>query len=195
MESRTQGFWHRAVRRCPGSDRGLLQGAVRDLIGVIGFFADEMSNQFGGGVLVFGLAFLAATLLLLRGNALGYWFTVILSALGADGRAGLRVLRAERVPRAGPRLRGDESRGDLAAIPPRRSQLHVLTRLAARSRGAEPRSAELTTLAAGSCRLGHVTRTVGRPSALPRSSPAPPQARLGRRHALRALRTYVPIKL
>ena len=28
--SRTQGLWHRAVRRCPGSDRRLLQGAVRD---------------------------------------------------------------------------------------------------------------------------------------------------------------------
>ena len=49
---------------------------------MIGFFADEMSNQFGGGILVFGLVFLAATLLLLRGNA-RLLVTVILSALGA----------------------------------------------------------------------------------------------------------------
>lgn len=31
-----------------------------------------MSDQFGGGIFVFGLVFLAATQLLLRGNALGY---------------------------------------------------------------------------------------------------------------------------
>ena len=50
---------------------------------MIGFFADQMSNQFGGGIFVFGVIFLAATLLLLRGNALGYWFTIVLAALGA----------------------------------------------------------------------------------------------------------------
>jgi hypothetical protein len=62
---------------------GLCKALFEILIGVIGFFADEMSDQFGGGILVFGLVFLAATLLLLRGNPLGYWFTVALSALGA----------------------------------------------------------------------------------------------------------------
>jgi hypothetical protein len=62
---------------------GFCKALFEILIGVIGFFADEMSNQFGGGILVFGLVFLAATLLLLRGNPLGYWVTVILSALGA----------------------------------------------------------------------------------------------------------------
>ena len=62
---------------------GFCKALFEILIGVIGFFADEMSNQFGGGILVFGLVFLAATLLLLRGNPLGYWITVILSALGA----------------------------------------------------------------------------------------------------------------
>jgi hypothetical protein len=62
---------------------GFCKALFEILIGVIGFFADEMSNQFGGGILVFGLLFLAATLLLLRGNPLGYWFTVLLSALGA----------------------------------------------------------------------------------------------------------------
>jgi hypothetical protein len=62
---------------------GFSKALFEILIGVIGFFADEMSNQFGGGILVFGLVFLAATLLLLRGNLLGYWVTVILSALGA----------------------------------------------------------------------------------------------------------------
>ena len=62
---------------------GFCKALFEMLLGVIGFFADEMSNQFGGGILVFGLVFLAATLLLLRGNPLGYWITVILSALGA----------------------------------------------------------------------------------------------------------------
>jgi hypothetical protein len=62
---------------------GFSKALFEILIGVIGFFADEMSNQFGGGIFVFGLVFLAATLLLLRGNLLGYWVTVILSALGA----------------------------------------------------------------------------------------------------------------
>ena len=62
---------------------GFCKALFEILMGVIGFFADEMSNQFGGGILVFGLVFLAATLLLLRGNPLGYWVTVILSALGA----------------------------------------------------------------------------------------------------------------
>jgi hypothetical protein len=62
---------------------GLCKALFEIVLGVIGFFADEMSNQFGGGILVFGLVFLAATLLLLRGNPLGYWVTVILSALGA----------------------------------------------------------------------------------------------------------------
>jgi hypothetical protein len=62
---------------------GFCKALFEILMGVIGFFADEMSNQFGGGILVFGLVFLAATLLLLRGKALGYWVTVILSALGA----------------------------------------------------------------------------------------------------------------
>jgi hypothetical protein len=62
---------------------GFCKALFEIVLGVIGFFADEMSNQFGGGILVFGLVFLAATLLLLRGNPLGYWVTVILSALGA----------------------------------------------------------------------------------------------------------------
>jgi hypothetical protein len=62
---------------------GFSKALFEILIGVIGFFADEMSNQFGGGIFAFGLVFLAATLLLLRGNLLGYWVTVILSALGA----------------------------------------------------------------------------------------------------------------
>jgi hypothetical protein len=62
---------------------GLCKALFEILIGVIGFFADEMSNQFGGGILVFGLVFLAATLLLLRGSPIGYWITVVLSAIGA----------------------------------------------------------------------------------------------------------------
>ena len=53
------------------------------LMGVIGFFANQMSDQFGAGVLVFGVLFLVATLLLLRGSALGYWTTIVFSAIGA----------------------------------------------------------------------------------------------------------------
>jgi uncharacterized membrane protein (UPF0136 family) len=62
---------------------GFSKALFEILMGVIGFFADEMSDQFGGGILAFGLVFLVATLLLLRGNSLGYWVTVVLSALGA----------------------------------------------------------------------------------------------------------------
>jgi hypothetical protein len=62
---------------------GFCKAFFEILMGVIGFFADQMSNQFGGGIFVFGVIFLAATLLLLRGNALGYWFTIVLAALGA----------------------------------------------------------------------------------------------------------------
>jgi hypothetical protein len=62
---------------------GICKAFFEILMGVIGFFADEVSDQFGGGILVFGLVFLAATLLLLRGNPIGYWITVALSALGA----------------------------------------------------------------------------------------------------------------
>lgn len=53
------------------------------LMGVIGFFANQMSDQFGAGVLVFGALVLITTLLLLRGSALGYWTTVAFSAIGA----------------------------------------------------------------------------------------------------------------
>jgi hypothetical protein len=62
---------------------GFCKALFEILMGVIGFFADEMSDQFGGGILVFGLVFLAATLLLVRGSAIGYWVTVVLSAIGA----------------------------------------------------------------------------------------------------------------
>ena len=83
MEAERKGFGTAPFVVVLAAIVGFSKALFEILIGVIGFFADEMSNQFGGGIFVFGLVFLAATLLLLRGNPLGYWVTVILSALGA----------------------------------------------------------------------------------------------------------------
>ena len=40
---------------------GFSKALFEILMGIIGFFADEMSNQFGGGIFVFGLVFCAGT--------------------------------------------------------------------------------------------------------------------------------------
>jgi uncharacterized membrane protein (UPF0136 family) len=44
--------------------------------------ADTMDDAFGSGLLVFGIVYAIASLLLLRGSRVGYWLTVVLSALG-----------------------------------------------------------------------------------------------------------------
>lgn len=50
--------------------------------GIIGvLMANSMDDSFGGGVLVYGIVFAIASYLLSRGNRLGYYVTIALSAL------------------------------------------------------------------------------------------------------------------
>lgn len=50
--------------------------------GVIGvLMANSMDDSFGGGVLAFGILYAIASYLLSRGNRLGYYLTIALSAL------------------------------------------------------------------------------------------------------------------
>jgi uncharacterized membrane protein (UPF0136 family) len=44
--------------------------------------ANSIDDSFGGGILVFGILFAIASLLLWRGSRAGYYLTVVLSALG-----------------------------------------------------------------------------------------------------------------
>jgi uncharacterized membrane protein (UPF0136 family) len=51
--------------------------------GVLGIaVADSVGDSFGGAMLAFGIVYAIASLLLLRGSRVGYWVTVVLSALG-----------------------------------------------------------------------------------------------------------------
>jgi hypothetical protein len=50
------------------------------LLGIL--IADSLDDSFGGGMLVFGIVFAIASLLLWRGSRAGYYLTVALSALG-----------------------------------------------------------------------------------------------------------------
>jgi uncharacterized membrane protein (UPF0136 family) len=50
------------------------------LLGIV--IANSMDDSFGGGMLVFGIVYAIASLLLLRGSRAGYYVTVVLSALG-----------------------------------------------------------------------------------------------------------------
>ena len=50
--------------------------------GVIGvLMANSMDDSFGGGVLAFGIVYAIASYLLSRGNRLGFYLTIALSAL------------------------------------------------------------------------------------------------------------------
>lgn len=44
--------------------------------------AKSVDDSFGAGLLVFGIVFAIASLLLLRGNRVGYYLTLLLSAIG-----------------------------------------------------------------------------------------------------------------
>jgi hypothetical protein len=53
------------------------------LFGVLGLLiADSVDDSFGGGVLVFGIVYAIASILLLRGSRLGYFVTIALATLG-----------------------------------------------------------------------------------------------------------------
>jgi hypothetical protein len=62
---------------------GLGKAAFEVIFGVIGILAAKtMDDSFGGGMLAFGIVFAIASLMLLRGSRVGYYVTVVLSALG-----------------------------------------------------------------------------------------------------------------
>ena len=62
---------------------GLAKAALEVLFGVLGLaIANSVDDTFGTGVLVFGIVYAIASVLLLRGSRLGYYLTVVLAALG-----------------------------------------------------------------------------------------------------------------
>ena len=62
---------------------GLAKALMEMLFGVLGLaIANSVDDSFGGGVLVFGIVYAIASILLLRGNRLGYYATVVLAVLG-----------------------------------------------------------------------------------------------------------------
>jgi hypothetical protein len=62
---------------------GLAKAALEVLFGVLGLLiANSVDDSFGGGVLVFGIVYAIASLMLLRGSRLGYYVTVALATLG-----------------------------------------------------------------------------------------------------------------
>jgi hypothetical protein len=62
---------------------GIAKAIFEAGFGLIGLAAaDSVDDPFGGGVFVFGILYLIASILLLRGNRLGYYLTIALSALG-----------------------------------------------------------------------------------------------------------------
>lgn len=62
---------------------GLGKAVFEAGFGVLGIAAaNSIDDSFGGGMLVFGILFAIASLLLLRGSRAGYYLTIVLSALG-----------------------------------------------------------------------------------------------------------------
>lgn len=62
---------------------GLAKAAFEVLFGVLGLaVANSVDDSFGGAVLVFGIVYAIASILLLRGNRFGYYATVLLAVLG-----------------------------------------------------------------------------------------------------------------
>ena len=62
---------------------GLAKAALEVLFGVLGLaIANSVDDSFGGGVLVFGLVYAIASIMLLRGSRFGYYVTVVLAVLG-----------------------------------------------------------------------------------------------------------------
>jgi hypothetical protein len=62
---------------------GIAKAIFEGGFGLIGLaVANSVDDSFGGGLLAFGIVFAIASLLLLRGNRVGYYLTVALSAIG-----------------------------------------------------------------------------------------------------------------
>ena len=61
---------------------GIAKAIFEGFFGLLGLaIANSVDDSFGGGVLVFGILYLLASILLLRGSRLGYYLTIALSAL------------------------------------------------------------------------------------------------------------------
>jgi hypothetical protein len=62
---------------------GFAKAAFEGLFGIVGIAASHsIGDSFGGAALAFGILFFLASWLLLKGNKVGYWASVILSAIG-----------------------------------------------------------------------------------------------------------------
>jgi hypothetical protein len=62
---------------------GLAKATLEGLFGVLGLaVANSVDDSFGTGILVFGVVYAIASILLLRGNRFGYYLTVGLAVLG-----------------------------------------------------------------------------------------------------------------
>ena len=65
---------------------GIAKALFEGLFGVLGIaIASSVDDSFGAGALVFGIVYLIASIMLLRGNRLGYYATIALSVIGLVG--------------------------------------------------------------------------------------------------------------
>jgi hypothetical protein len=62
---------------------GLAKATFEGLFGVLGLaVANSVDDSFGTGILVFGIVYAIASVMLLRGSRFGYYLTVALATLG-----------------------------------------------------------------------------------------------------------------
>jgi hypothetical protein len=62
---------------------GLAKALFEGFYGVLGIaIASSVDDSFGTGVLVFGIVYAIASIMLLRGSRFAYYLTIVLSALG-----------------------------------------------------------------------------------------------------------------
>ena len=65
---------------------GLGKALFEGFYGVLGIaVASSMDDSYGTGVLVFGIVYAIASIMLLRGSRFGYYLTVVLSVIGLVG--------------------------------------------------------------------------------------------------------------
>ena len=65
---------------------GIAKALFEGFYGVLGIaVASSVDDSFGVGALVFGIVYLIASIMLLRGNRLGYYATIALSVIGLVG--------------------------------------------------------------------------------------------------------------
>ena len=65
---------------------GIAKALFEGFFGVLGIaIASSVDDSFGAGALVFGIVYLIASIMLLRGNRLGYYATIALSVIGLVG--------------------------------------------------------------------------------------------------------------